>query len=324
MAGVDLEPGRPNGRARRLIEESKPVFGGEHMRVANMLLMGLAVAALSAPVAQAQTRRGPDGERRTEAQLPWGGRASMIGVRLSDVNADQVKEYKLPKAEGALVEAVSANSPASAAGIHEKDVVVEFDGERVRSASHLTRLVAETPVGRSVAVVVVRDGRRTNLQVTTAASSFDMTFGGMIDQDRLREYAEEAGRAAREMGRTFPDVMGGTRDGMMNRARLGISVQELTPELAEYFGVKSGVLVAAVQQESAAAKAGLKAGDVITAIDGKAVGSPRELVQALPSGEASHDVNVTYVRDKHERSVKATVEPASRDRSQTPRRGQRV
>ena len=296
------------------------------MRVATIVLTGLAAAALSVPAVQAQTRRSPDGERRTEVQWPGAGRTSMIGVRLSDVNADQAKEYRLPKAEGAVVDAVSANSPASAAGIREKDVIVEFDGERVRSASHLTRLVTETPVGRSVAVTVVRDGRRVNLQVTTAAGAswFDPALGGMIDQDRLREYAEQAGRAAREMGRNLPDVMGGTRDGMLNRGRLGVSAQELTPELAEYFGVKSGVLVASVQPESAAAKAGLKAGDVITAIDGKAVGSTRELVQALPTTETSREVNITYVRDKHERSVNATIDPVSRDRSQTPRRGQRV
>lgn len=290
------------------------------MRVLTILLTGLTVAAVSVPAVQAQT------EQRTErVQMPRAGRSS-IGVRLSDVAADQVKTYKLSKAEGAVVEAVNPNSPAATAGFHEKDVIVEFDGEHVRSASHLTRLVAETPVGRDVAVIVMRDGRRTNLHLTTEAGNanswFDPTLGGRIDRDQMRDAAEQAGRAAREMGRNIPDMMEGMRNGMSNRGRLGVSVQEVTPELAEYFGVKSGVLVASVSADSAAAKAGLKAGDVITAVDGKAVSTPAELVKALPTGDGPHDVNLTFVRDKHERSVKATLEPAApRDRS-TPRRGQ--
>jgi serine protease Do len=276
------------------------------MRVLDIAIAGLAAATLAVPAAHAQTRRNPDTEQRTErVQLPRPGRVSMIGVRLSDVQADQVKTYKLSKAEGAVVESVNPNSPAATAGLHEKDVIVEFDGERVRSASHMTRLVTETPAGRDVPVVVMRDGKRTNLHLKPEAGNangwFDPTFGGAIDREQMREYAEQAGRAMRDMGRE----MG--RNVMPGRARLGVSVQEVTPDLAEYFGVKSGVLVSSVMRDSPAAKAGLKAGDVITAIDGKSISTPSELVMALPSDDNQHDVNVTYVRDKQQHSARATI-----------------
>jgi serine protease Do len=288
------------------------------MEIVKTLLMGLTVAAVSVPAVQAQTRPNPQVEQRTErVQLPWAGRVSMIGVRLSDVTADQVKTYKLSKAEGAVVESVNPKSPAATAGLREKDVIVEFDGEHVRSARHLTRLVTETPAGREVALVVMRDGHRTNLHLTTEAGAntwFDPTFGGAIDREQLREYAQEA---AREMRRNLPEMIDGMRPGMATRGRLGVSIQEITPELAEYFGVKSGVLVASVMADSPAAKAGLKAGDVITVVNGKSVGSPRELVQALPAGEGSHDVDVTFVRDKRSHSVKATLDP---ERERTPAR----
>ena len=281
------------------------------MQIVKTLVMGLTVAAVSVPAVQAQTRRDPQVEQRTErVQMPRAGRVSMIGVRLSDVTADQVKPYKLSKAEGAVVESVNPKSPAATAGLREKDVILEFDGERVRSASHLTRLVIETPAGRDVALVVMRDGHRTNLHLTTEAGAntwFDPTFGEAI--------AQEAQRAAREIRRNLPDMIDGMRPGMATRGRLGVSVQEVTPELAEYFGVKSGVLVASVVPDSPAAKAGLKAGDVITVVNGKSVGSPRELVQALPAGEGSYEVDLTVVRDKQSRSVKATLDPASRDRA---------
>jgi len=174
----------------------------------------------------------------------------------------------------------------------------------------------------------MRDGRKTNLHVKTESNTAEMridpTFGGVFDRERMREYAEEAGRAAREMGRNLPDVMDGMRNGMPNRPRLGVSVQDVTPELAEYFGVKSGVLVASVTADSPAARAGLKAGDVITAVDGTSVSSPAELVSALPSGDAAREITVTFVRDKQQRSAKATIQPPSRDGGTAPRRGQRV
>ena len=84
-------------------------------------------------------------------------------------------------------------------------------------------------------------------------------------------------------------------------------MQGLSPDLAEYFGVKSGVLVATVQKDSAAEKAGLKAGDVITAVDGHTVTSAMELVSALPTGSGAQEVNLTVVREKKELKLKATV-----------------
>ena len=106
---------------------------------------------------------------------------------------------------------------------------------------------------------------------------------------------------------------------MGGRGRLGVSVQSLTPELEEYFGAKSGgVLVSSVAAESAAAKAGVKAGDVITTVNGRSVNDPGDLMQELR--EVSGDVTIGVVRDKKEMTLKATLEqPAMR----TPRAGSR-
>jgi serine protease Do len=245
---------------------------------------------------------------QNRVEMPRPGAVSMIGVRLAEVTPDQAKSLKLPKPEGALVEHVNPNSPASTAGLREKDVIVEFDGERVRSVRHLTRLVSETPVGREVAFTVLRDGKKTELHIKPeAASWFDPRFSG-LDPDQMRNFGQEIGRQAREMSRGLPDAIDGARAGLAPRGRLGTSVESLSPELAEYFGVKSGVLVAGVEKDSPAAKAGLKAGDVITAVDGHTVASPSELVRALPSGDAAHDVNLTFVREKKELKATAKLE----------------
>src|SRR6266699_2600604 len=116
---------------------------------------------------------------QTRVEMPRAGAPGMIGVRLADVTADEARTMKLPKAEGAMVESVNPNSPASTAGLRAKDVIVECAGERVRSAAHLTRLVTETPVGRDVTVSVMRDGKKSDLHLKTEAGSwFDPQFGG--------------------------------------------------------------------------------------------------------------------------------------------------
>jgi serine protease Do len=272
-----------------------------HFRI---LLTALTVGALAVPAVQAQTGRAP--EDRVRVEMPRPGRVTMIGLRLSDVTAETLKTLKLAKQEGAVVESVNPGSPAATAGFREKDVIVQFDGERVRSASHLVRLVGETPAGREVAVGVMRDGRRIDLRVKPEADNnswFDPRFGGMIDldTDEWRDRMESAGRAARELGRNLPEVI------TTNRARLGVSVQPVRGDLADYFGVKSGVLVASVAPDSPAARAGLKAGDVITAVNGKAIATPRELVSALPASDSAHEVTLTVFREKRELTMKATL-----------------
>jgi len=282
------------------------------MRVIRMIVLTMAVAGITGLVVYAQSR--PSEQQRSQVQMPRLGSGSMIGVRLSDVDADQVKSLKLAKAEGAVVESVNPNSPASTAGLRAQDVIVEYDGEHVRSARQLSRLVEETPPGREVMASVMRDGKRTDVRLKPEASSwFDPRLGGIIDRDQMRDWGEEMGR-----------IFDGTRAGMTGRVRLGASVQELTPELAEYFGVKSGVLVASVEKGSAAEKAGLKAGDVITAVDGHAVTSRATLVGALPTGEGTHDVNLSVMRDKKQLTLKATLEPANRPSMSTRRRGERA
>jgi len=94
---------------------------------------------------------------------------------------------------------------------------------------------------------------------------------------------------------------------MLGRGRLGVNIQELTPELAAYFGVKDGLLVNSVQADTPAAKAGLKAGDVIGTVNGKAVTTPNELIKELADKDGEVAIGVT--RDKKPLSLKATLEP---------------
>jgi len=103
---------------------------------------------------------------------------------------------------------------------------------------------------------------------------------------------------------------------MMSGSRLGVTVNELTGQLASYFGAKDGVLVASVSEGSAAEKAGIKVGDVITSVNGEPVKSSSDLIQSLRRAE-NEEVSIGIVRDKKEQTVKAKIEPLQPRR--TPR-----
>ena len=253
-----------------------------------LLFASLVVGALAVPVAYAQAGRAQKNE--TTVQLPRPGRVSMIGVRLSDIASEQTASLKLSKPEGALVAAVNPHSPAAAAGLRENDVIVMFDGERVRSVSHLTRLVHETPAGREVPMSVMRDGTKTDLRIRPEAGGtwFDPRFGEKLDS-----------------------IVQGVRDRVTSRtgSRLGVNVQELSGGLPEYFGVESGVLVTAVRPDTPAARAGLKAGDVITSVNGKPVNATRDLLSAIPESGSTEEVVVTVVREKKQTTLRASLPP---------------
>jgi S1-C subfamily serine protease len=236
------------------------------------------------------------------------GRGSRLGVTVSDVEA---ADAKAAPPGGARIEEVDSGSPAEKAGLKAGDIVVEFDGERVRSARQFTRLVQETPGGRTVTLTVMRGGQRQSLQATPEGRPFSWSFD--IDGDRIRRDVE---RGLREWERGLRDFrldlpsFGFRYDGpaLGRRGRLGVSVEGLTPQLAEYFGAKDGgVLVTSVTEASAGAKAGLRAGDVITSVNGTRVRDANALVRELDG--AGGEVTIGLLRDRKELTLKATLEP---------------
>jgi serine protease Do len=282
-----------------------------------------------------------------------GGGGPRLGVQIRDLEKDELAKLKLPSLNGVSVVEVTNDSAAERAGVKANDVIVQFDGENVRSTQQLTRLVRETAPGRTVKLAVMRDGKRIEVDVTPAVAPNPVDVLINRDeirrnverdmqalQDQLREYRYERrapapgqppgplppGHTQRYRQRALPP---GTEDTLRwfgeelprsldrlvspGRARLGVGVQDLTPDLATYFGVSDGVLVSSVDAERPAAKAGMKAGDVITAIDGKAVKSPGELVEQLAGKQG--DITISVTRDRKALTLKATL-----DAPQTPPR----
>jgi serine protease Do len=279
-------------------------------KTAAVLAIAVAAAAIAAAVApplQGQTRITP--KART-VQVFTGG--SRIGVSIRDVEESDSKAVK-GAATGVIVEEVATDSPAEKAGIRKGDAIVEFDGERVRSVRQLTRLVQETPAGRTVPAVLQRDGQRTPVSVTPVDDG-RFSFQGF---DELgREFRLAVPRIAPPPPPNPPAPPPAWNfDGLVGRSRLGISIESLSPQLAEYFGTKDGVLVSSVSDDSAAAKAGIKAGDVITSFNGSAVGDPQELRRRIQSLNDGDEFTVSVTRDRKPLTLKGTAERPERRRT---------
>jgi serine protease Do len=215
---------------------------------------------------------------------------SHLGVTLNEVTPEKAQELKLPAVAGAIVTSVEKDSAAAKAGIEKGDVIVEFDGVRVRGSAELRRLIRETPAGRTVAIKVMRGGQARTLSAKLESPG-DRHFNITVPEIHIPSI-------------NIPDFNFSFGPG---RASLGISGDDLTSQLAQYFGVKQGkgVLVREVMVGSAAEKAGLKAGDVIVQVDGKPVDSVNELREALNENfsDDTRKVNLTIVRDRHEQTV---------------------
>jgi serine protease Do len=277
-------------------------LAGVVVATAALIVAGSMTGTL-APVAHGQRARVV---RAPQVEIFGGG--GRIGISVRDVDEADVKAGKLPSQAGALVEDVSENSPASTAGILSGDVIVEFDGERVRSARQLTRLVQETPAGRRVPATILRDGQRTTVTVEPRASgAFGLRdFEGLEDLGRSFRYAVPTPRSSPPATWRF--------DGLLGRAsgRLGITVDDLSPQLADYFGTKEGVLVTAITDNSAAARAGLKAGDVITSVNGTTVNDPAAVRRAIQDIADGAEFTLGIVRDKKPQTLTGRLEPTER------------
>lgn len=218
--------------------------------------------------------------------------APHLGVTLDDVTAEQAQELKLPFVGGALVKNVERDSAAEKAGLEPGDVIVEFDGVRVRSAAEMRRLLRETPSGRTVAIRIVRDGKTRVLSAQLTASNNPFNFN--VPEMHMHQFR----------GEEIPPAYG------PHHVTLGISADDLTPQLAQYFGVKGGkgVLITAVTRGGPADKAGLKAGDVIVQLNGKPVSGVDDLRFRLNLFlDDTHKVSITIVRDRHEQTMHADL-----------------
>lgn len=220
------------------------------------------------------------------------GTGAYLGVDIDDISTERVAALKLKDEHGVEVTLVDQDAPAGKAGLKEHDVILTMNGTTVDSGAQLRRMIHETPAGRVVTLGVSRDGQPLTLKVQLADKGKEMA--------RAKDWKFEM-PAMPPMPRMadLPSVVV-----VHSSARSGLSVENITPQLGLFFGVKNGkgVLVRSVEKGSLAEKAGLRAGDVIVKLNGQPVNDTSDFTHSLRSRGAS-SVSVGVVRDKKEQSV---------------------
>jgi serine protease Do len=287
---------------------------------------GLLAAMVGGPLVVA--RADDEGGEKVARAFRWAMGGSRLGVSLTDVAGDDRTRLKLSDERGALVKDVQADTPAAKAGLKTDDVIVRFDGETVRSAAHLSRLVRETPPGRTVAIEVSRGGA---FQRLTATLEEARGFGRLAELDDLDiDVPPVPPLPAMPSLPAMPPVppieplMRDSIDRLQRNffierpGRLGISYQELSDQLARHFKVEDGsLLVSHVDADSPAGKAGLQAGDIIVQVNGKAVSRGQDLREQVARADSGAQITLGVRRDGKPIDVKVTL--AARERSRAKR-----
>ena len=248
-----------------------------------------------------------------DVQVLLGGGGSWLGVGVAEVTVEKVKELKLPAERGALLGKIVPDSPAAKAGLKENDVITEVNGQRVEGSEQFRRMIREIPAGRTAQLSVWRDGRQQTVTVTLGKS------------EAAHHHTMVAPTPPGTFAFQMPDLqelpaLEGLRNfsfSVSGHARLGIDAEDLEGDFGNYFGALDGegVLVRSVFENSPAAKAGLKAGDVITSMDGERIRSSGELREKLTLKKDAKTVELGLLRNRSEMSL--TVELSAPEHKQS-------
>jgi serine protease Do len=191
-------------------------------------------------------------------------RRGWLGVRIQPVDETIADSLGLGTARGALIAGIDDKGPAKPAGLKPGDVIVKFDGKDIKESRDLPRLVASMPVGKSVDVVVIRDGKEVTKTVM---------LGRLEDGEKQSEVASNEDQTQQQNA--------------VQRA-LGMEFSGLTGEARKNFKIKDsiqGVVVTSVDPGSPAAERGLRPGDVIEEVNHQAVETPRDVAKAIDAAK---------------------------------------
>jgi serine protease Do len=241
--------------------------------------------------------------------------SSYLGIGVAEVDSERAKALNLKEVRGVEVKSVDHDSPAAKAGLKEADVVLEYNGQHIEGTEQFVRLVRETPIDRQAKLLVWRNG---------GTETLTATIGHRMEQYSFRTGDGEEGDVTIEVPPmpsmppmppmpemppmpdmpTMPDVR---IFGPSRLPLLGIDCEPLGSQLASFFGVKEGVLVRSVAKDSAAEKAGMRAGDVVVKVDGEAVTAVHEITRLVRAARAKRTFPVVVVRDRKEMTVSVTL-----------------
>jgi serine protease Do len=229
----------------------------------------------------------------------FGGGGSYLGVDTRDITPDRLAPLKLKEERGVEITMVDQDAPAGKAGLKEHDVILSVNGNQVESVEQLRRIIREVPPGRVINLSISRDGQPLTIRAQLA--------------DRKETFASaphgKAFKFTMPAMPVFPDLDIPVSVVVVHSpVRSGLMVENLTPQLADFFGTKNGqgVLVRSVDKGSRAEKAGFRAGDVIVRVNGEPINDTGDFTRSLHDRKGN-TVTVNIVRERKEQTLTLTL-----------------
>ncbi len=271
------------------------------------VLIGVLLMCSGMLLAGESERVGNDIEKEFNIFANRGEEGGYLGVLLREVKAEDVKELGLPGERGVFLVEVTKDSPAEKAGLMQGDVIVEYQSLPVMSVKQFQRMVGDTPPGRKAGIKLLRDKKEMNLTAEIGSGDqgrrivrkFNLPEPAPGEKNRYFRFPEG-------MADGWHEYMPGFVENMIGKGpALGIEGAAMTEQMADYMGIEEaeGVLVTNVSKDSAAEAAGLKAGDLIIAVNGKKVRDPRDLRNSLEKGR----LDLSLVRDRNKISLEVEI-----------------
>ena len=228
------------------------------------------------------------------------GGSSYLGVDTRDITPDRLGNLHLKEESGVEVTMVDQDAPAGKAGVKEHDVILTINDQKIESVEQLRRVVHEIPPGRTVAIGISREGQPMTLKAQLAERNVDQSFNFKMPPINIP--------AMHIPPINMPEIDVPTVVVIHSPRSSGIMVENLTPQLGDFFGVKSGngVLIRTVERGSRAEQAGFHAGDVIVKVNGSPVNDCSDFTRLLRERKAGK-ATVTVMRDRKEQTLTLTL-----------------
>ncbi len=274
-------------------------------KLLTFVLLIVSVSAISFAQQTSDSKEKP----KTPVGIFFDNEKSYLGIQTQEISKENFAKFGLSEVRGVAVEKVVENSPAAQAGLQKGDVIIRLNGETVSSVRKLTRLISEVAPDHKITLSILRGGNESEISAILGKREFsnfemnDVPFEDMSPLPRIQSFPRPM----------LPPMQNGESRGFIwrggERRQIGINVTPLTKQLADYFGVASGkgLLVDSVRADSPAAKADLKAGDIIIEADGKEVSGNTDLIRVI-NEKKEGSVTLTIIRDKNRQTLIVTPE----------------
>jgi serine protease Do len=256
---------------------------------AGLICLSLAMAVLPAMAQTSAPQRGHSTEFRRPVNRGY------LGVGVVELTDERVQALKLKDDQGVEVKRVEDNSPAAKAGLKINDVILEVNGKSIDGLETFLGTIGEAQPGTKINLTIWRDGAKKTLAATldSRPDNFFYFSGPEPPNPPMPPMP------AAPFGNGFPGLPA-------DSPRVGFEGEPVNGQLADFFGVMQGVLVRSVNADTPASRAGLKAGDIVTRVNGTPVTSPREIT-GLVRMSGKKEISFTVVRNKKEMTLKVEV-----------------